>query len=97
MTASSTSRMGMSSRTGYTLRHSAHFRLDPSLFCVSGFLHAGHTRISIRSSGIIQGFYANRRGKWAARACPERNRTGRYPKERAPLSDRKDWFCYNYI
>jgi hypothetical protein len=56
--ASSTSMIGILSRTGYTRRHSVHFRLVPSSFCVSGFLHTGQTRISINSFSIIGKLYA---------------------------------------
>ncbi len=58
MVASSTSIIGISSRTGYTRLHSAHFRLVPSAFSVSGFLHTGHTRMSINSFSIIAALYA---------------------------------------
>lgn len=43
----------MPSLMGYAQRHSAHFRLSGFAFSVSGFLHAGQTRISSRSWGIM--------------------------------------------
>jgi len=44
--ASSTSRMGISSRMGYTRWHCAHFRASLSAFRVSGCLHNGQTKSS---------------------------------------------------
>ena len=64
--ASSTSRMGMSSRTGYTRRHSAHFRLSPSACKASGFLQTGQTRISSKSCGIMSELYCTGRGSAAS-------------------------------
>ena len=58
MVASSTSMIGILSRTGYTRRHSLHFRLVPSSFWINGFLHTGQTRISINSFSIIGKLYA---------------------------------------
>src|ERR1700722_16184213 len=49
VTAWSIRRMGMPSLMGYARRHSAHFRLSGFARNVSGFLHAGQTRISSRS------------------------------------------------
>lgn len=62
MVASSTSRIGMSSRTGYTRRHSAHFRLSPLFFCTSGFLQTGQTRISSSSLDTMSQLYDERAG-----------------------------------
>jgi hypothetical protein len=56
--ASSISSTGMSSRTGYTRRHSAHFKAASFPTTVRGFLHAGQTRISSRSLGIMALFYS---------------------------------------
>jgi len=57
MVASSTSMIGILSRTGYTRRHSLHFKLVPSSFWINGFLHTGQTRISIKSFSIIEALY----------------------------------------
>jgi hypothetical protein len=43
----STRRMGISSRIGYTRRHSAHVRVSPSASNARGFLQAGQTRSSV--------------------------------------------------
>ena len=59
MVASSTSIIGILSRTGYTRRHAVHFRLLPSSFWTNGFLQTGHTRISINSLSIIGKLYAS--------------------------------------
>ncbi len=53
MTASSTSSIGMLSRTGYTRWHSPHFRLSPVSLSTSGFLQTGQTSMSRRSWGIM--------------------------------------------
>ena len=53
VTASSTSSIGMLSRTGYTRRHAPHFRLSPVSLSTSGFLQTGQTSISRRSWGIM--------------------------------------------
>jgi hypothetical protein len=58
MVASSTSIIGILSRTGYTRRHSLHFRLVPSSFWTNVFLHTGQTKISISSLSIIGKLYA---------------------------------------
>ena len=51
--ASSSNMMGISSFTGYTRRHCLHFRLSGFSRYSSGCLHAGHTRISSKSAGIM--------------------------------------------
>lgn len=60
MAASSISKMGMLSRTGYTRRHWAHFNPSPLFLTVSGFLHAGQTRMSSSSLGITRPLYRSR-------------------------------------
>jgi hypothetical protein len=51
--ASSISRTGNPSRTGYTLRQAVHFRASGSLFNSRSFLHAGQTIRSRRSWEIM--------------------------------------------
>ena len=53
VTASSTSRIGMSSRIGYARRHSPHFNVCPSFFSARGFLQTGQTSMSSKSWGIM--------------------------------------------
>ena len=51
--ASSISRIGMLSCTRYTRLQAPHLRFSGFSRCMRGFLHAGQTRISSRSSGIM--------------------------------------------
>src|ERR1700675_574129 len=51
--AASTSMIGISSWTGYTRRHSPHFRLAPLALRTTGFLQTGQTSMSSRSCEII--------------------------------------------
>ena len=53
--ASSMSKIGRPSRTGYTLRHAVHFSASGADLSSSGFLHAGHTRRSSKSWAIMTG------------------------------------------
>jgi hypothetical protein len=79
--ASSTSIIGISSRTGYTRRHSLHFRLVPSSFWASGFLHTGHTKMSINSFSTIAALYA---GDWTESKPPLRRFVFHIIRSRTP-------------
>jgi hypothetical protein len=55
----------MLSRTGYTRRHSPHFRLSPVSFSTSGFLQTGQTSMSRRSWGIMARILRQIENRWS--------------------------------